>query len=202
MGVESDLREIRRIPVDGISDWIRRRFPDGSFPQWWLAVFESLETSVSPLRDVAASRRRGDFELSVEVARLAVDIGGIRPPMGAYWILRLAAIALRFDPPVVGLPELLMPDGAAELALNRMPLSRERAIAASETRKAEYLAAGDDFYAPVGSKFSVSSEVDVRFSALQEVELILSALPWVSSAVTSKETSRNIDAWLEIRDRL
>jgi hypothetical protein len=202
MGVESDVREIRSIQVDGISDWIHRRFPDGSSPQWWLAVFESLETSVSPLRDVASSQRRRDFEVSVEVVRLAAAVGGIRQPMGAYWMLRLAAIALRIDPPVADLPEILTPDGAAEWALNRIPLSREQALADSDTRNAEYLAAGEDFYAPVGQALPVIGGVDVRFSALQDVELILSALPWVASAVASREVRRDVDAWLEIRDQL
>ncbi|MEU4357397.1 hypothetical protein [Streptomyces virginiae] len=122
--------------------------------------------------------------------------------MGAYWILRLAAIALRFTPPVAGLPEILTPDGAAEWAVNRIPLSREQALAESETRKAEYLAAGEDFFAPVGQAIPLSGEVGVRFSELHDVELILSALPWVSSAVVSGEVSRDVDAWLEIRDQL
>ncbi|MFB9624190.1 hypothetical protein [Nonomuraea helvata] len=117
-------------------------------------------------------------------------------------MLRLAAVALRFDPPVAGLPELLTPDGAAEWALNRMPISREQAIVDSEARKSEYMAADDDFYAPVGQAFSVDNEVNVGFTALQDVELILSALPWVSSAVTTSRTRREIDAWLAIRDQL
>lgn len=202
MGVDSDLREIRSIPIDRISDWIHRRFPGGTFPQWWLAIFESLETSVSPLRDVTSSQRRRDFEVGVEIVRLSVAVGGIRPLMGAYWILRLAAIALRFDPPVANLPEILTPNGASEWALNRIPLSREQALADSETRKAEHLAAGKDFYAPVGQALPLSGEAGVRFSALQDIELILSALPWVSYAVTSRNVSHDVDAWLEIRDRL
>lgn len=122
--------------------------------------------------------------------------------MGAYWMLRLAAIALRYDPPVADLPEVVTPGGAAEWALNRMPVSREQEIADSKIRKAEHLAAREGYYAPVGRVLPASGEVDVRFSALQDVELILSALPWISSAVTNGKVSRDVAAWLEIRDQL
>nr|WTB30649.1 hypothetical protein OG781_15120 [Streptomyces sp. NBC_00830] len=202
MGVESDIRAIQSLPVGEISDWVRRRFPEGSSSQWWLAVFESLETSVSPYRDATSSQRRIDFEVGVEVVRLAVTVGGVRPAIGGYWMLRLASIALRFDPPITGLPEILAPDGSAEWALSQMPLSREQAMVESETRRVEYLAAGDDFYAPVGREFTSGGEVNVKFSALQDVELILSALSWVSPAVTGGAISCEIRAWLEIKNSL
>ncbi|MEU9800858.1 hypothetical protein [Streptomyces sp. NPDC051000] len=185
-----------------MADWIYLRFPDGSFPYWWLAVFESLETSLSPLLDVTEIQRRHDFEIGMEFVRLAVAVGTIRPPMGARWNLRLAATALRFTPPIEGLPRILTPDGAAELALNRMPLSRNRALMESKARQEEYLAAGEDFFAPVGQAIPVVPEADNRFSALQDVELILSALPWVSPSVEGENLRREIDAWLKIRNQL
>lgn len=138
--------------MQGIAEWIHRRFLGESFPYWWLAIFESLETSLSPLLDVAEIQRRRDFEIGVELVRLAVTMGSIRPPMGARWNLRLAATALRYIPPIEGLPGILTPDGAAELALDRMPLSRDRALMESKARQEEYLAAGEDFFAPVGKR--------------------------------------------------
>ncbi|MFD9374114.1 hypothetical protein ACFWBH_01020 [Streptomyces sp. NPDC059999] len=200
--IESDLRRIRSLPVQGIAEWIHRRFLGESFPYWWLAIFESLETSLSPLLDVAESQRRRDFEIGVECVRLAVAAGSIRPPMGARWNLRLAATALRYIPPIEGLPGILTPDGAAELALDRMPLSRDRALMESKARQEEYLAAGEDFFAPVGQAIPVVPEADNRFSTLQDVELILSALPWVSPSVESEHLRREIDAWLKIRNQL
>ncbi|MFD9536274.1 hypothetical protein [Streptomyces sp. NPDC060010] len=167
-----------------------------------MAVFESLDTSLSPLLDVAEIQRRRDFEIGVEFFRRAVAVGSIRPPMGACWNLRLAATALRFTPTVEGLSRILTPDGAAELALNRMPLSRDRALVESKARQEEYLAAGEDFFAPVGQAIPVVREADNRSSALQDVELILSALPLVSPSVESENLRRDIDAWLKIRNQL
>ncbi|WNV89006.1 hypothetical protein [Umezawaea sp. Da 62-37] len=202
MGVDSDLHEIRGIPVGEISEWIGRRFPDETFPQWWMAIFESLEISLSPLRDVAPEWRLRDFTVGAEIVKLAVTTGGVRPSMGVYWLLRLATIARRFEPPIVDLPALIMPDGAMEWALNAMPFSRERALEESVIRKAEYLTAGDEFYAPVGKVFAVNNAEDVKFSALQDVELILSALPWVYPGVLNGNLRREVDAWLEIGRQL
>lgn len=202
MEMENILCEIRKIPVPDISRWILDRLPGEASPQWWLAVFESLETSVSPARGADPRQVRRDFEIGVEVVGLAVSTGGVRPAVGAYWMLRLAAIALRFNPPLGGLPALLSPDGAASWALSRMPLSSDRVIEESESRKAAYLAAGDDFYAPVGQEFSVNHEARTGFPELQDVELVLSALPWISSAVKGADVKQSIDAWMNIRGLL
>ncbi|WP_157845559.1 hypothetical protein [Kitasatospora phosalacinea] len=199
MEIESTLCEIRKISVPDISRWIQDRLPDGASPQWWLAIFESLETSVSPVRGANPPQVRRDFEIGVEVVTLAVTSGGVRPAVGAYWMLRLAAIALRFNPPLGGLPALLSPDEAASWALSRMPLSHGQVIEESESRKAAYLAAGDDFYAPVGQEFSVNHEARAGFPELQDVELVLSALPWISSATKRADVKQSIDAWMNIR---
>ncbi|MEV6677857.1 hypothetical protein AB0N09_13455 [Streptomyces erythrochromogenes] len=200
MRVDADLREMRGVPEGQLVDWVSRRFPDGTPPQWWLSIFESLEVSATPFRDVAPDRRSEDLNLAAEAILLAVKPGGVRPAIGAYWMLRIAALALRIDPPVSGLPQILTPDGSAEWALQQIPLTHERAIAESETRRDEYLNAGEGFYAPVGGEVTLASEV--AFSGLQDVELILSALAWVCSHVKDERIECEIRAWLEIQGDL
>lgn len=196
MGVESDLREMRAVPGRQLADWVSRRFPDGTSPQWWLSVFESLENSASPFRDVTPGRRTKDLNLAAEAILLAVDLEGVRAAIGAYWMLRIAALALRFKPPISGLTQILTPDGSAEWALQQLPLTRERAITESEKRRTDYLSADEGFYAPVCGEAIVVGEV--AFPGLQDVELILSALPWVVSHVEDKGVESEIRSWLEI----
>ncbi|MEU6921623.1 hypothetical protein [Streptomyces sp. NPDC046631] len=200
MRVDSDLHEMRGVLEGQLADWVSRRFPDGTSPQWWLSIFESLEVSTTPFRDVTSDRRTEDLNLAAEVILLAVKLGGVRAAIGAYWMLRIAALTLRFDPPVSGIPQILTPDGSAEWALHQIPLTRERAIAESETRRVEHLNAGEDFYAPVGGEVTLMGEV--AFSGLQDVELILSALPWVSSHIKDKEIESEVRSWLEIQGDL
>ncbi|MFC8504970.1 hypothetical protein ACFU3J_00775 [Streptomyces sp. NPDC057411] len=200
MRVDSDLREMRSVLKGQLADWVSSRFPDGTSPQWWLSIFESLEVSASPFREVTPDRRTEDLNLAVEAILLAVKLGGVRAAIGAYWMLRIAALALRFDHPISGIPQILTPDGSAEWALHQIPLTRERAIAESETRRDEYLNGGEGFYAPVGGEVTLTGEV--AFSELQDVELILSALPWVCSHVKDKGIEREIRSWLEIQGDL
>ncbi|WP_405812653.1 MULTISPECIES: hypothetical protein [unclassified Streptomyces] len=200
MGIESDLREMRGVPGGQLADWVGRRFPDGTSPQWWLSIFESLEVSATPFRDMTPSRRAEDLNLAAEAILLAVKFGGVRAAVGAYWMLRIAALSLRFDPPIFDLPQILTPDASAEWALQQIPLTRERAIAESEIRRGEYLNASEGFYAPVGGEVTLTG--DVAFPGLQDVELILSALPWVSSHIKDKEIEGEIRSWLEIQGDL
>ncbi|MFC9812600.1 hypothetical protein ACFVJM_11115 [Streptomyces virginiae] len=200
MRIDSDLREMRGVPKGQLADWVSSRFPDGTSPQWWLSILESLEVSASPFREVTPDRRAEDLKFAAEAILLAVKLGGIRAAIGAYWMLRIAALALRFDPPVSGLPKILTPDGSAEWALQQIPLKRERVIAESETRRDEYLNAGEGFYAPVGGEVTLTGEV--AFSGLQDVELILSTLPWVCSHVKDKGIEHEIRSWLEIQGDL
>ncbi|MFJ8588159.1 hypothetical protein ACIRD2_26425 [Streptomyces sp. NPDC093595] len=200
MRVDADLREMRGVLKGQLADWVSSRFPDGTSPQWWLSLFESLEVSASPFREVTPERRTEDLTLAAEAILLAVRLGGVRAPIGAYWMLRIAALALRFDPPIAGLPQVFTPDGSAGWALQQIPLTRERAIEESETRRLEHLNAGEGFYAPVGGAVTLAG--DVAFSGLQDVELILSALPWVSSHIKDKEVEGEIRSWLEIQGAL
>ncbi|MET9572021.1 hypothetical protein ACFYNW_31700 [Streptomyces virginiae] len=198
--MESDLREIRGLPEGQLADWVTRRFPGGTSPQWWLSIFECLEASSTPLREATPSQRADDLNLAAEVILLAVELEGVRAAIGAYWMLRIAALSLRFDPVVSGLPSILTPDGSVEWALQQIPLTRERAITEAEIRKGEYLNAGEDFYAPVGGEVTPVDEV--AFSGLHDVELILSALPWVCSHVEDEKTESEIRSWLEIQGDL
>ncbi|MFB9962200.1 hypothetical protein ACFFOP_06385 [Sinosporangium siamense] len=200
MWIDTDLREIRSVPIEQIAGWVARRFPDGTSPQWWLAVFESLEVDVLPFRDATSSRRAQDFKIAAEVIGLAVRLEGVRPAVGAYWMLRLATVARRFEPPVFDLPEILLPDGAAKWALGKIPLTRERAIEESEVQRVWYLNADESYYAPVGGEVILTGEP--KFEALQDVEMILSALHRISAYIEDEEIDREIHAWLEIRDRL
>ncbi|MEU3604671.1 hypothetical protein AB0E83_04330 [Streptomyces sp. NPDC035033] len=198
--MDSDLREMRGVLQGKLADWVCRRFPDGASSQWWLSIFESLEASASPFRELAPDRRAEDLNLAAEAILVAVKLGGVRSAIGAYWMLRVAALSLRLDPPVADLPQILTPDGSAAWALRQIPLTRERTIEESETRKSEHLNAGKEFYAPVGGEFTLTGEV--AFSGLQDVELILSALPWVCSHLKDKEIESNVHSWLEIRGSL
>ncbi|XMN11285.1 hypothetical protein ACK8N7_37350 [Streptomyces griseobrunneus] len=197
MKVDSDLQEMRDVPEGRLDDWVSRRFPDGTSPQWWLSIFESLELGAAPFREISPDRRTSDLNLAAEAIVLAVEIEGIRAAIGAYWILRIATLTLRFDPPISGLPYILTPDGSAEWALRKIPITREHAIAESGRREAEYLNADEGFYAPVGEDMTLADEV--AFSELQDVELILSALAWVFSHVKEEGVQREIHSWMEIQ---
>ncbi|MBQ1076832.1 hypothetical protein KBX06_27345 [Micromonospora sp. C31] len=66
----------------------------------------------------------------------------------------------------------------------------------SEKRRTDFLNAGEEFYAPVCGEVNLVGEV--TFSGLQDVELILSALPWVLSQVGDEGVGSEIRSWLEI----
>ncbi|MGK3094557.1 hypothetical protein ACG93S_32560 [Streptomyces sp. WAC01490] len=191
---------MRDVPEGRLADWVSRRFPDGTSPQWWLSIFESLEVGAAPFREISPGRRTGDLNLAAEAIVLAVEIEGIRAAIGAYWMLRIATLAMRFDPPISGLPHILTPDGSAEWALRKIPITRERAIAESGRREVEHLNADEGFYAPVGGGVTLADEV--AFSELQDVELILSALTWVFSHVKEKEIQKEVHAWIEVQGSL
>jgi hypothetical protein len=200
MTVYSDICEMRGVPEGELADWVTRRFPDGLSPQWWLSIFESLEVGAAPFREMTPKRHAEDLKLAVEAIKLAVKLGHFGAAIGAYWMLRFAALALRFDPPLPGLPYILSPDGSAEWALRQIPLTRERATEQAEMREVEHRTAGDGFYAPLGGRVNPVGEV--RFSALQDVELIVAALPWVSSQVKDEEIYGEVRSWMETRRSL
>ena len=157
------LSELRAIPIESLRDWVISRFPDGASPYWWRAVFELIETAVSPLRTVDRSARISDLRLGAEAVTLAVERRDIDAATGAFWLLRLAAAALRLDLHVDEVPNFLTPDGAAAWTLAQFPLSREAAVAESRVWMEECLAADESFFAPAGvSNQSYRYEPDPR----------------------------------------
>jgi hypothetical protein len=91
-------------------------------------MVESAETGVCPARELPSDQRREGLEFAVSLLNLALDEGGMSPCYSAYWTVRLAALALRFRTPIDRLPEVVTPDGAAWVALERLPLSQEEAL--------------------------------------------------------------------------
>lgn len=197
------LTEIRVVPLDSLGDWVRARFPGRASPQWWQALFESLESAVSPLKKTDHSQRVSDLKLGAVAAILAVERQDIDASLGAYWLLRLAAAALRLRISETELPVMLTPDGSAAWALEQLPLSRDATTEVARDRKEQYLTADESFFAPLGVPYVPAIEgSDYELSALREVERILSALPWVADCLTNSEIRREVEAWLAIAERL
>ncbi|MDG4802351.1 hypothetical protein [Micromonospora sp. WMMD980] len=191
------------IPLDSLGEWLRARFPRRVSPQWWQALFESVESAVSPLRNVDHSQRLSDLKLGAMAAILAVERHDIDASLGAYWLLRLAAAAVRLNVPVSELPVVLTPDGSAAWALEHVPLPRDEAVVAAQARRRQYLAADESFFAPIGASYeSGSQEPDAQASALRGVEKILSALPWIADHLTDPKIRREVRAWLGIEGQL
>ncbi|MFI1102841.1 hypothetical protein [Streptomyces melanogenes] len=203
MEIEFEDKELREMSDIGVAEWFHKRFPSGASLHWWVSTFESLETSLSPVRDVPSEKRRERLVVGMQLLTLAVQEGEIETSLGAYWLIRFAALSLRFDPPMDELPDQLTPDGAAKWAIDNMPLSREQALADSAEREAQYENPPKDFYAPV----DVTGEVpefapDTRFAALRETEMILSALVWISGHLSDTDTRGKVQEWLDIRQSL
>ncbi|MEV0136855.1 hypothetical protein AB0H83_51580 [Dactylosporangium sp. NPDC050688] len=198
--MDPDLREMRSIPEGRLADWVDRRFPDGGSPQWWLAIFESLEASAHPLRNLTPERRAEDLIFAAEFMKLAQSRGNIGSAVCAHWALRIASLVARCVPPVPSVPEIFSPDGSARWGLRSITLTREQALRQAKSRRSEYLHADESFYAsPVRTENSAGV---TDYSALRDVELIISALQWVSSSVKDEETAAEIRLWLEIKYEL
>ncbi|MCZ7439197.1 hypothetical protein O7598_22500 [Micromonospora sp. WMMC241] len=144
-----------------------------------------------------------DLRLGAMAAILAVERHDIDASFGAYWLLRLAAAAVRLDLVADELPVVLTPDGAAAWALKHLPLPLDEAVAVAQARRGQYEAADESFFAPIGVAYKpVSQELDVQASALRGVEKVLSALPWVVDHLTDLEIRREVRAWLDFENQL
>ncbi|MGB3438717.1 MAG: hypothetical protein WBA97_08180 [Actinophytocola sp.] len=113
-------------------------------------------------------QRRAEFVFGAEFVPTVVDVGGIRPGLGGRWMLGMAYLALRFDPPIPDLPEVLSPDGAAEWALRHISLTREQAIAEVKARR-EWLYSDDVIYYEPGSGMTLTGDEPI-FAELLDVE--------------------------------
>ncbi|MBV6697366.1 hypothetical protein [Kitasatospora aureofaciens] len=199
---EQEYRELWQLSHDERRSWVRGRFPEGASPQWWLAMVESAETGVSPVRELPDDQRREGLEFAVSLVELALDEGGMSPCYSAYWTVRLAALALRFRAPIDRLPEVVTPDGAARLALRRLPLSREELLAAASRRRNDLQQGEDRFYVP-GEDISESlHQPSEEVRLLQEVERVLSSLVWIADHIVDEQLSRDIQIWLDLRSAL
>ncbi|MER7671390.1 hypothetical protein ABTY61_23395 [Kitasatospora sp. NPDC096128] len=199
---EQDYRELRQLPLDERRLWVQGRFPEGASPQWWLAMVESAETAVSPVRDLSDDRRREGLEFAVSLLDLALDEGGMSPCYSAYWTVRLAALALRFRTPITRLPEVVTPDGAARLALQRLPFSREEALVVASRRRHNLQQGEDRFYSPGEDISQGLYRPCEEVLLLQEVERVLSSLVWIADRIADDQLSREIGSWLNLRSAL
>ncbi|GAA1594300.1 hypothetical protein [Actinoplanes couchii] len=184
------LEELRRVPLGGLGEWLRAESPGPVPPQWCLAIVGSAESAGNPFRPATTAERIADLTLGAELLSLAVERRDIDPATGGYWLIRLATVALRLGLTADDVPPPLTPDGAAGWALDRMPLSRETAIATARTRRDEY--PGEDAYlAP-----------DAAERGLQGVEQVLHVLPWIIEHLRDRGIRREAEAWLAIEDQL
>jgi hypothetical protein len=155
------------------------------------------------LKNVDNHQRISELRLGAKAVILAVERLDIEASLGAYWLLRLATAALRLDLPVSELPAVLTPDGSAAWALERVPLSRDQAVATAQVRRNLYADADESFFAPIGVPYDLGGgEPDPQALALRGTERILSALPWVADLVVDPIIRREIEAWLVIEGQL
>ena len=201
--MEEDFRSLQSLPEGMVAGWVDGRFPNGASVYWWVAVFGMVETSVSVGRDISAGQRRELFELGSRTVLLGVSRSEVSPPLGAYWLLRYAANALRFSAPIEGLPEVLSPDGSVAWALRHMPLSRETAVEYATARAAATPETGDgDLRKYDGSVEVERLQPSPSISALQDVERVLTALHWVRTAVRDERLADELTAWLNTESLL
>ena len=196
--VEEDFRQLRAVAPEGLAEWVERRFLGRAPTSWWVAMFEMAESSVGPARRISTSERREGFELGLRAMMLAVDRADIRPAVGSYWLIRLAAITQRIDPPVSGLSATLSPDGTAQWALGHMPISREAAMELAAQRDAASPDAVGDFRAPIGRAIERGLEPSRDVSLLQEVEQVITALRWIVNAVQDDGLRTELYTWLDV----
>ncbi|MFI5643408.1 hypothetical protein [Kitasatospora sp. NPDC051705] len=199
---EQEYRELRQLPRNERRSWVRGMFPEGAPPQWWLSMVESAELGVSPMRELPADQYRENFEFAVSLLDLALDEGGLSPCHCAYWMVRIAATSLRFRTQIDHLPEVVTPDGAARIALERIPLSREEALAAANRRRDDLGRGEDRFYVPGDDLSDARHQATEEIRLLQEVERVLSSLEWIADRIIDEQLSREIQSWLNLRSMM
>ncbi|TVT49444.1 hypothetical protein FNH05_16960 [Amycolatopsis rhizosphaerae] len=199
---EQEYRELRRLPRDERRGWVHTTFPGGAPPQWWFAMVESAELGVSPLRAFSADQCRENFDFAVSLLELALDERGMTPCHCAYWMVRLAAMALRYRTPIAGLPESVTPDGAARLALSRIPLSREEVLMVAGRRRNDLRQGKDRFYQSGDDLSSLRIQVSDEVRLLQETGRVLHSLEWIADRVVDDWLFGEVRSWLGLRSEL
>ncbi|MFF7717535.1 hypothetical protein [Streptomyces sp. NPDC007988] len=195
--IEEDFNQLQSRSRPEIEPWLAQRFPDGATVQWWCAVFESVETSVSRFRGITPEQLLNCFERGSYLIELAVERNEILPTIGSYWLLRLADSTAHFDFAAGELPEPVTPDGAAKWALARMPLTRQEAKQYADRRAAEFAEADEVFYASLGVTDPEFEPIRQDTLLLQEVERVLTALSWIRGRVSDMNVRAEVDAWLD-----
>ncbi|MGI5213785.1 hypothetical protein [Plantactinospora sp. CA-290183] len=180
---------LRNLPPDERAGWIRSTYPAGTGIQWWFSVLGSAETEVSARLVRGEPADADPFAFAVSIVELGTTMGEVDPPHAAYWLVRFAAMALRFDTPPPGLPDEVTPDGSARAAIAAIPLTEEEALKAAERRSREF-------------REGIDGPADEETRALQDLERVVSSLDRVRGHVTDPGLTARIDRWLEVYERL
>ncbi|MEV0345695.1 hypothetical protein AB0H88_08010 [Nonomuraea sp. NPDC050680] len=165
-------------------------------------MVEYAEVDVAPTKELSWNERRDNFQFAVSLLDLALEHGGMSACYSAYWMVRLAAVALRYGGHVQALPQVLTPNGVAQLVLERLPLSRDEALAEAGRRRTEPEGGVDRVHIP-GEDLSVGpSPLDQRFRSLADIESVLPALTWVAGGISDEWLASEVRSWLDLLPRL
>ncbi|RBM19046.1 hypothetical protein [Streptomyces sp. PT12] len=189
----------RAADAEARARWLGERFPDGIPPQWWNAVLGLVETEVSLLRAVTRAESAQRFAFADSLLAQAPALGGISRCEAAARRVRLAALAHRYEPPLVGLPPGLTPDGSARRLLDALPLARPEARAAAELRRRGQ-ATGEDRSHEPGEPIPPGQGASGTLARLQETERAVEDLRWVVDAIEDPGLRAEAAAWLARHD--
>lgn len=199
--IQEDFIEMRNISLVMIREWLDRKFPQGASPQWWQSMFESIESSVSPLVATETHIHLSDLRMAAAAAVLAVDRADIDASLGAYWLIRFASRAVRLDLPRSELPLEITPDGSAAWGLAQIQISRESTSRLIRMRKEETARAGESYFAQVGGIHGFATyQSTFNGMGLVEIEKILSVLPWIVSHIEHPALRRDVEEWISIHE--
>ncbi|TDC78021.1 hypothetical protein [Streptomyces hainanensis] len=193
--IRREFRELRDATDDARGSWLCRRFPDGVPSQWWTAMLEAAETQCSPRRPLPAAERLATWEFAARLLDLVPRFGGLSPCYVGYWRVRLAAIALRYSPPLDGLPPEFTPDAAVRYTLDHLPLTREKALDAAHRARQGRL------HVP-GEPITPGQRPPEESARLNDLRWVLPSLDWLVDHLRDDALRRETRAWLDLVPRL
>lgn len=181
MTTSAEYRELREVPPDELTEWIRRRYPSGRPVQWWLSVIESLET------ELAKVARFGDDPVNVlAFAECILDLAVLGTGQVlevCFWRLRLASILKRFDGAFTNVPFGLTPSSAARIALSNFSFSKDEIRSAGNRRNSELF--GDGRQRITRSEMwlvqdfeKIICEMDILLDGVDDTELMIEFREW------------------------
>ena len=179
----ADYRTLRTLPEEDRLRLIRSAHPDRVGGQWPNSVLDSVENHILRMSHGMEVPSPEPFEFAVWFLGVAVAEGGFTPAYSGHWLLRLAALALRFDPPIAGMPPEMSPDGAARRVLALLPISRKRYRQLRGRWEREYPS---------------EEPADGGQQLVQDVGWTVPALAWVRGAVVDPVLRDEVDAWLAV----